>query len=151
MWKIKAGFGAAVAAGAALLFAVNSGNSAGMFAYDDQDVVAQGRGLYEEFCASCHGANLEGQENWQVPDLEGYAPAPPHDETGHTWHHPDQQLFMTTKYGTEALVGGSYRSRMIGFEDVLSDDKIIAILSYIKSTWPDRIIERHNQMNQAKQ
>ena len=30
-------------------------------------------------------------------------PAPPHNETGHTWHHPDEMLFAITKYGREGL------------------------------------------------
>jgi len=38
---------------------------------------------------------------------------------------------------------------MIGFGDVLSDDEIIAVLSYIKSTWPDRVREVHDERNQS--
>lgn len=121
-----------------------------MFPYTDQAVVAKGQELYDAQCAACHGANLEGQENWRSPGPDGKLPAPPHDETGHTWHHPDAQLFMITKYGTEALVGGNYRSNMIGFDDILTDDEIIAILAYIKSRWPDDIQARHTAMNRAR-
>ena len=46
-----------------------------------------GETLYAVHCAVCHGANLEGQLDWQTPDENGILPAPPHDETGHTWHH----------------------------------------------------------------
>ena len=46
-------------------------------------------------------------------------------------------------------MGGGYRSNMIGFEGVLTDDEILAVLAYIKSTWPRRIIERHNEMDAA--
>lgn len=113
----------------------------------DAETVALGQGLYAENCAACHGANLEGQADWQSRDADGYLPAPPHDETGHTWHHPTEQLFAITKLGTEAIVGGGYKSNMAGFGDVLSDDDIYAILAFIKSTWPDRIIERHDQMD----
>ena len=51
--------------------------------WDHRDVVA-GQSLYADNCASCHGANLEGQPNWQSPDADGVLPAPPHDGTGHT-------------------------------------------------------------------
>lgn len=113
----------------------------------DAETVALGQSLYSENCASCHGANLEGQADWQSRDADGYLPAPPHDETGHTWHHPTEQLFAITKVGTEAVVGGGYKSNMTGFGEVLSENEIYAVLAYIKSTWPDRIIERHNQMD----
>jgi len=113
----------------------------------DEETVALGQSLYLENCAACHGANLEGQADWQSRDADGYLPAPPHDETGHTWHHPTEQLFAITKLGTEAIVGGGYKSNMAAFGDVLSDGEIYAILAYIKSTWPERIIERHNQMD----
>lgn len=100
--------------------------------------LALGRTLYADNCASCHGANLEGQPNWQTPNAEGKLPAPPHDATGHTWHHGDEQLFAITKFGTAALVGNGYESDMIGFGDTLGDDGIRAVLDYIKSTWPER-------------
>ena len=59
-----------------------------------QPVTVQlGSVLYAEHCASCHGENLEGQTDWYQRDQDGYLPAPPHDETGHTWHHSDQVVF----------------------------------------------------------
>lgn len=109
--------------------------------------LAQGKTLYSENCASCHGANLQGQQNWRQPGPDGVLPAPPHDETGHTWHHPDTQLFMITKHGTEAIVGQGYKSNMMGFGDILSDQEILKVLAYIKSTWPRRVLETHNRIN----
>jgi len=99
--------------------------------------VAAGEVLYAENCAACHGANLEGEENWRSPRDDGSLPAPPHDETGHTWHHADQQLFDITKNGLASVVPG-YESDMPVFDGILSDDEITAILGYIKSTWPER-------------
>lgn len=96
-----------------------------------------GRQLYVEHCAACHGANLEGQPNWRERLPNGRLPAPPHDATGHTWHHSDEQLFEITKHGLEALVP-DYKSDMPGFGDKLSDEEIRAVLDYIKSTWPPR-------------
>ncbi len=105
----------------------------------DPQLVAQGETLYQQHCASCHGVDLEGQPNWRRRDENGLFPAPPHDASGHTWHHPDQMLFDITKFGTTAFVGGGYKSNMIGFEEQLSDAEIWAVLSFIKSRWPPRI------------
>ncbi len=113
----------------------------------DSARLAEGRSLYAKHCASCHGVNLEGQPNWRQRKPDGRLPAPPHDETGHTWHHPDTQLLEITKLGTEAMVGGGYKSDMPGFAGILSDREIGAVLAYIKSTWPERIRRRHDAMN----
>ncbi len=103
--------------------------------------LAQGEDLYQGYCASCHGANLEGQPDWHSPGPAGVLPAPPHDETGHTWHHSDSVLFDYTKLGGKAALaaqGVDFESGMPGFGDQLTDDQIWNILAYIKSTWPDR-------------
>ena len=105
---------------------------------ENAETIALGRTIYETQCAACHGAQLEGQPNWQMPLPSGRLPAPPHDATGHTWHHPDDILFRIVKEGTAAIVGGGYESDMPGFADVLSDAEIRAVLAYIKSTWPER-------------
>ncbi len=132
-----------------VFFLRDAGASEEAFAYRDPEIVEMGRVLYDEICAVCHGADLEGQENWRARDESGFLPAPPHDADGHTWHHPDAQLFEITKFGTEAVVGGGYKSRMEAFGTILSDEEISAILAYIKSTWPQRIIDRHDQLNAA--
>ncbi|WP_167626622.1 c-type cytochrome [Paracoccus luteus] len=105
---------------------------------ENAETIALGRTIYETQCAACHGAQLEGQPDWQMLLPSGRLPAPPHDATGHTWHHPDDILFRIVKEGTAAIVGGGYESDMPGFADVLSDAEIRAVLAYIKSTWPER-------------
>ncbi len=119
----------------------------GLLPYQDADAVARGKAVYDGYCAACHGADLEGEPDWWTRDADGYLPAPPHDETGHTWHHPDMQLLQITWLGTEAIVGNGYKSRMMGFQDVLTPDEVAEVLAYIKSTWPAHIIERHNEVN----
>ncbi len=104
--------------------------------------LALGSRLYETHCAACHGADLEGEPDWRRRKPDGLLPAPPHDAGGHTWHHPDQQLFAITKEGTAALVGGGYRSAMIGFGELLDDAEIRAILAYIRSRWPEDLRRR---------
>ncbi|MBA5775575.1 cytochrome c [Stappia sp. F7233] len=99
--------------------------------------IGLGRELYAANCASCHGSKLEGQPDWQRRLPNGRMPAPPHNETGHTWHHADRQLFTITQRGVSAVVPG-YESDMPAFEGVLSDAEIAAVLAYIKSTWPER-------------
>lgn len=99
--------------------------------------IALGTQVYAQNCASCHGANLQGQPDWRRRLSNGRMPAPPHDESGHTWHHSDQDLFDITKLGVGGIVAG-YESDMPAFEDILSDEEIAAVLAFIKSTWPER-------------
>jgi len=63
-----------------------------------------GAEIYNASCASCHGANLQGQPDWQTPNSDGSLPPPPHDEEGHTWHHSDRVLLDYIRLGgTKAL------------------------------------------------
>ena len=111
---------------------------------DNRDI-RSGQALYKQHCASCHGANLEGQPNWRRPGKDGILPAPPHDASGHTWHHGNKLLFDYTKLGGAALMEArgipGIESGMPGLGDVMTDDQIWDVLSYIRSTWPDRIRE----------
>jgi mono/diheme cytochrome c family protein len=102
------------------------------------ETVALGKTLYAKHCAACHGPNLEGQRDWKSPLPSGRMPAPPHDASGHTWHHSDGMLFRITKEGPAAVVGGGYQSDMLGFGNVMSDYEIRAVIAFIKSTWPER-------------
>ena len=59
-------------------------------------------------------------------------PAPPHDDSGHTWHHPDEVLFGITKHGVvPPYAPPGYESDMPAFAGKLSDDEIRAVLAYI--------------------
>lgn len=122
----------------------------GILKPDDASVVAMGSKLYGIYCASCHGASLEGQaEDWQRRDAKGFALAPPHDATGHTWHHTDRLLFDITKVGVGVAANlPDYKTRMPAFECVLEDDEIVAVLSFIKAQWPDDIRRRQDHLNE---
>ena len=115
--------------------------------HTDIAAVSKGKLVYEQNCASCHGKNLEGQANWRQRDTDGNLPAPPHSVEGHTWHHPDEYLFKMTKYGIEKTIGKTYPNNMPIYEGVLSDYDIIAVLSYIKNTWPEHIQFQHDRIN----
>ena len=117
---------------------------------NDPALTARGKVVYAERCASCHGANLEGQPNWRKRLPNGRLPAPPHDRTGHTWHHSDRQLFDMTKNGTAGMVPG-YETDMPAYKDILSDADIWAVLSFIESTWPQDIRERQQRIKQQAQ
>jgi len=115
----------------------------------DQEQIALGAQLYLINCAACHGHGLKGEADWQTRDAEGFLPAPPHDETGHTWHHTDDLLFDLTKFGIAKFSGSdNYKTRMPAYEGILLDTEIRAILTYIKSQWPEDIRKRHHEMNQ---
>ncbi len=117
---------------------------------EDTAIVQMGADIYADNCASCHGANLEGQPNWRSPGSDGKMPAPPHDQSGHTWHHSDEVLFGVTKLGTAAYLNlEGFESVMPVFEGILSDEEIISVLSFIKAQWPAEIRQRHDQMNAA--
>ena len=141
--------GGVVLIGAALVYFAAGLSSAGKVVLkpDNASVVSLGEDVYAQNCASCHGANLEGEEDWQGRDEDGRLRAPPHDATGHTWHHDGELLFRLTKYGPAEVIGDpTYATNMPAYQNILSDAEIIAVLSYIKSTWPPHVRARHNEM-----
>jgi mono/diheme cytochrome c family protein len=102
-------------------------------------LVQLGARIYAQQCASCHGAKLEGQPEWRRRLANGRMPAPPHDESGHTWHHPDRALFAITKNGlVPPYAPKDYESDMPAFSGKLSDEEIWAVLAFIKSHWTSR-------------
>ena len=115
---------------------------------DDPQVLRVGARIYAQQCAACHGAKGEGQPDWRDRGPDGLLPAPPHDASGHTWHHPDEQLFAITQQGLAQLINQpDYRTAMPIYGGVLSDDEIVAVLSWIKAQWPPEIRRRHDEIN----
>ncbi|HEC18362.1 MAG TPA: cytochrome c [Gammaproteobacteria bacterium] len=120
----------------------------GVLASDQDQQLARGEMVYQRFCSLCHGKNLEGQKNWRIRKADGRLPAPPHDETGHTWHHADELLFGIIKKGlVPPYAPPNYKSDMPAWEGTLSDDDIIAVIAYIKSRWPNEARKIQSEIN----
>ncbi len=104
------------------------------------DLVKQGELVYNANCARCHGANLAGQPNWRARKPDGKLPAPPHDASGHTWHHPNAVLLSIVRDGlVPPNAPEGYQSDMPAFKKTLTEAQIVAVLSFIQSRWPDDI------------
>jgi mono/diheme cytochrome c family protein len=119
----------------------------------DASSVQVGQKIYSARCASCHGVNLEGQPNWKKQLPSGKFLAPPHDDSGHTWHHPDALLISIIKNGGNGVPGA--QSDMPAFKDVLSDREILAVLEFLKSRWSRESREfqhamTHQEMSEHK-
>ena len=117
----------------------------------DPEVLRLGEEVYQATCASCHGPEGEGQPNWTQRGPDGVYPAPPHDSTGHTWHHADVDLIEIITRGGQAVYGSEeLPSGMPAFGDVLTDDEIEAVLEYIKTFWGDEERAFQERLNEQR-
>lgn len=113
-------------------------------------LVQQGQPLYQAHCARCHGANLEGQADWRIRKPDGRLPAPPHDDSGHTWHHPTATLLEIVKRGlVPPNAPEGYLSDMPAFESILDATQTAAVLSFIQSRWGEQVrnFRRDNKLD----
>lgn len=101
------------------------------------DRVAVGRDVYLRYCASCHGVNGKGQENWQQRDEYGELPAPPHDTSGHSWRHSDDMLYRMISRGWRDPFNRTERLTMPAFGAMLSEQEIRDVIAYLKTLWTD--------------
>lgn len=118
--------------GIAVFWPIKSDTTFSRLDVKDVALIAQGKKIYAMHCASCHGANLQGQPNWQKKGADGLYPAPPHDDSGHTWRHSDNYLIQSVKYSFEE------KTNMPAFNRILTDDEVIAVLTFIKSHWTSK-------------
>ncbi len=93
------------------------------------DLIAQGREVYMRECAVCHGERAQG-----YADDPG---APPLDDTGHAWHHPDQQIYGWIVNGKLALAGEG----MPALGDRLTEQEVRAVIEYLHSLWTEDQLE----------
>lgn len=126
------------------LYSLSTGKEDGFLQWRDPAVTAAGRMLYAAYCAGCHGMP-DGSS--AATNVSGKAP-PLHDETGHTWQHPDYALFQLVRDGVAVANCVPVDPELMPkFKGIVSDSELVAILSYIKSTWPDAIRKDHDQVN----
>ena len=78
------------------------------------ELIAEGRIVYDTNCSRCHGISGQG------------GMGPPHNDEGHTWEHPDDELVQTVLNG---------RSMMPSFRGTLDEAEVEAALTYIKTMW----------------
>lgn len=124
---------------AVLLAACGGEGASGVEADPIAARIALGEQVYQANCAECHGVNLEGEADWKLQGDDGQFRAPPHDVTGHTWHHDDAYLIESIRLGGARLPADIGLSNMPAYDGVLSEAEIAAVLAYIKSTWPPDI------------
>ncbi len=93
-------------------------------------LVQDGRLVYEANCTGCHGNSTT------PPPLPG---APPHTVDGHTWHHQDRLLVEWV------LDGVPLAQVMPAFRGMLSEDEARSTIAYIKTFWPDEVIQRQTE------
>ena len=98
-----------------------------------------GKELYQTHCSECHGPDGEGQ----APDPSGLLVAPPHNETGHTWHHPDQANYAIVHNGRQAE---GVLTPMPGFSEMLTEEEMFSILAYIKTLWQEDQVEQQRNV-----
>jgi len=103
-----------------------------------QAQVNQGEVLFLDNCAACHGANAQGAKNWMQPDAAGVRGAPPLNGSGHSWHHPLEDLTNTVLEG---------RAAMPAWKDTLTEQQIIATLAWTQSLWPAAIYKAWSGRN----
>jgi mono/diheme cytochrome c family protein len=129
---------------AALLLTACGGAGGGQVVHNPQ--LALGQEVYEANCAACHGKNGEGNgQDWRRPDANGIFAPPPHDDSGHTWHHPDGLLYDIIVNG-----GNAPKSAMPAFGETLSHDEIVATLEYIKTFWSAESRATQAQISQGQ-
>lgn len=115
----------------ALFASTNGRNSADAPPTPNPALAARGAVIYAGECAACHGANLEGAPNWKLRSADGAFPPPPHDDTGHTWHHADELLLDIILNGGDP----AFDSKMPAFKEKLNREEAQAVLEFIKSKW----------------
>ncbi len=125
----------------ALIFTLQACTDSVDLQYEDRETqrwynslqVAQGKQIFLENCASCHGRAAQSTPNWRVVDSKGVYPPPPLNGTAHAWHHPFTMLKDTIANGTQR--------GMPAWKDSLKESEIEATIAWIESHWPDPIYQ----------
>ncbi len=106
--------------------------------------VSAGARIFQANCASCHGKQAAGADNWKRVGSDGKYPAPPLNGSGHAWHHPLNMLFHVVKNGSP---GG--QGNMPAWGGKLSDEEMVSAIAWFQSKWPDEIYQAWAQRDLA--
>ncbi|NMG73806.1 c-type cytochrome [Aromatoleum diolicum] len=148
---MRFGFVAGIVATVLLALAGCSAPADGGIDPANRGQVVRGEALYRQHCAACHGAQREGQPEWRRRLANGRLPAPPHDASGHTWHHPNELLINIIRDGmVPPWAPDGYASDMPAFAGKLSEEDIRAVLAFIQSSWPAEVWSAREQMAQQR-
>ena len=110
------------------------------------ELVGAGRVIYQQQCASCHGARSEGAPRWQQPDAKGELPAQPHGPQGHAWKHSDAMLYRIVMQGWRDPFNKTDRLTMPAFAAILSPQEARAVITYLKTLWtPEQRRVQHEE------
>ncbi|WP_455216811.1 c-type cytochrome [Kaarinaea lacus] len=110
--------------------------------YDPQQL-ATGERVYQAECASCHGAEGQGAENWRKRGPDGLFPAPPLNGSGHSWHHSTEVLTGIIRNGSP-----DNKRSMPAWEGRLTDQEIEAVVLWFQSRWPQPVYNAWYEMQQ---
>lgn len=102
-----------------------------------QSQLDQGRSVFLQNCAVCHGVEATGTADWKRRLADGSLPPPPLNGTAHAWHHDLATLDRSIRDGGVPL-GGT----MPAFGERLDAEARQAAIAYFQSFWSDEIYQR---------
>lgn len=97
------------------------------------DQLAEGKKIFSQYCAACHGTNAQATPDWKTPTAEGNYPPPPLNGTAHAWHHPLSVLDEVIREGGKPMGGV-----MPAWKEMLSTEQRISVIASFQSYWPDK-------------
>ena len=71
----------------------------------------------------------------------------PVGKPSHTCHHLAEMFFNLAKSGLKAMINDDYKVSMPFYDGILSTEEIIVFLSFIKSRWPEEVVEICDKIN----
>jgi mono/diheme cytochrome c family protein len=113
----------------------------------DTPQLEDGKKVYRQYCASCHGIQGEGMPNWEEQNALGELPAPPHGPEGHTWKHSDAMLYRIVAEGWRDPWNKTDRLTMPAYQEILAPSEIRDVVDYLKTLWTQE--QRHHQADES--
>lgn len=109
----------------------------------DAQQLTLGQRVFQANCASCHGAQAQGDANWRQRDASGFYPAPPLNGSGHAWHHSLEMLKGVILNGSPQGKGN-----MPAWQGKINKTEIEATMAWFQSLWPQPVYDAWYEMQQ---